>query len=199
MKKKFVVILCLFSVCFLSIDSDAGWKDKFKKNKNKTLIKMGFKKNKKKKKITSVPVPGKVVLVKGLQISWFGKNIKDNGSITISSLGKIKIPVLKGKFDLTLPSNPVFSTDRRKLDQQLDGYELDFGSAKVYPVRVVYFQNSKGNNRKVASGRGFISLKLFYSDRDAKGTVNESNVELKKGWNIIGDKTSLIVRLMSVG
>jgi len=53
MKKKFIVMLCLLLVGTFSIDSDAGWKDKFKKSKNKALIKMGLKKKKKKRKKTA--------------------------------------------------------------------------------------------------------------------------------------------------
>jgi hypothetical protein len=51
MRKKFVVALCLLSMSFFSINSDAGFKDKIKKAKDKTLIKAGLKDEKKKPQV----------------------------------------------------------------------------------------------------------------------------------------------------
>ena len=141
-----------------------------------------------------------VVLAKGVYITWCGKKIKDNGSVTIPGLKGVTLPVKKGKFDLTLPSTPVFG-DEEELQQQSGFAELDFGTAKVYQFRIMYFSNSnKAKSREeTANGRGGLPLNLFYSEKDVKGTIDGKPASLKKGWNIIGDKTKREASLMCVG
>lgn len=51
MKKKFIVPLCLLSICIFSTYSSAGLKDKIKNAKDKTLIKTGIKDEKKKPQV----------------------------------------------------------------------------------------------------------------------------------------------------
>ena len=141
-----------------------------------------------------------VVLAKGLHISWCGNEVKDNGSVTIPGLKDVTIPVKKGKFDLTVPSNPVF--DEEEVSRLQSGFEeLAFGSVKVYSFRIIYFNNSNTtkSREETANGRGGISLKVYYSEKDVKGTVDGKPVSLKKGWNIIGDKTKLEASLMCAG
>jgi hypothetical protein len=140
---------------------------------------------------------GTVVLAKGIKISWCGNIVTDNGSITIPSLTEVPT-VKKGKFDLVLPANPVFGTDEWELSQQMDGVEFDFAGAKVYPIRVMFLQNDvRGDDHP--KGRCYLSFKLYYSDKDVKGTINGEPVTLKKGWNVIGDTKDAEVTLMCVG
>lgn len=141
-----------------------------------------------------------VVLAKGLQITWCGNEVKDNGSVTIPGLKGVTLPVKKGKFDLTLPANPVFG-DEEGLMQQSGFSEFDFGTVKVYQIRIIYFKNSntKKSREETANGRGSIPLNLFYSEKDVKGTIDGEPAEFKKGWNIIGDKTKREATLMCAG
>ncbi len=141
-----------------------------------------------------------VVLAKGLQISWCGRAIKDNGSVTFSGLKGVTLPVKKGKFDLVVPSTPVFG-DEDSLRRQLNTRELDFGTAKVYPFVIINFENSntKKSREETANGMGGISLNVYYSDSDVKGTINGESAELKKGWNVIGDKKNLKVEISCPG
>lgn len=159
------------------------------------------------KKKAPAAASGNVVLAKGLQLSWCGNNVTSKGSITMPGLTNVTLSVANGKFDLTLPANPVFSDDEWELSQHREYVELDFGSAKVYPIIVLYFNNTdlqkKSNNdfdeRGRANGRGFLSFQVYYSEIDVKGTVNGEPVELKKGWNIFGDKDAKGVLLMCAG
>jgi len=141
-----------------------------------------------------------VVLAKGLHISWCGKDVKDNGSVTIPGLKGVTLPVKKGKFDLTLPSIPVFG-EEDELRQQTGFAEMEFGTAKVYQLRIIYFENSntKKSREETANGRGGISLNVFYSDKDIKGTIDGKPASLKKGWNIIGGKKNLEATLSCPG
>lgn len=154
------------------------------------------KKDDKKKNAKSV----NVVLAKGIQINWCGQVVKDNGSVTIPGLEGVTLPVKKGKFDLTVPANPVFG-DEEGLNQQSGFVELDFGTAKVYHFRIIYFSNSNASDEgeEKADGRGGISLKIYYSDKDVKGTIDGEPATLKKGWNIVGDKKELDASLMCAG
>jgi len=138
-----------------------------------------------------------VVLLKGLQISKCGEDVKDNGSITIQGLSNDDIPVKNGKFDLILPDAPVFG-DEWELGQQSGSGNMDFGSAKIQSFEVLFFNNSN-TNEDAPGGRGFLPFIIYYSDSDVKGTVNGESVTLKKGWNIVGDKTELTVGLMCAG
>ncbi len=157
------------------------------------------------------PVPSKnVVLLKNLQIDFCGKTVKDNGSITVHALKNgVKIPVVKGKFNLTLPSKPVFGDEMELSQARGDGEEvIDFGNAKVYILKVVYFENkSKVTDESEeyrAQGRGVLRFQLYFSDVAVTGTVNGEEVKLKKGWNIVGGRTNgerefLTVSLMCTG
>ncbi len=150
---------------------------------------------------------GPVVLIKGLQLSMCKKIVKDGGTVNIPGLNDVTITVKSGKFDLVLPSNPVFGNEEG-LKTQLDyrGASIDFGTAKVYLITKVDFQNIKGGRfANGVEGSAFFQFKILYSDRDVKGKVTEKNlndddyttvdVTLKKGWNILGDKKDLKVIL----
>ncbi len=159
------------------------------------------------KKKAPAAVAANIVLAKGLNLSWCGQDVRDNGSIKIQALtNSIKIPVKGGKFDLAVPANPEFG-DEFELSNAKDAETLlDFGSAKVYVLNVFYFDNTsplpKGEyeyERRRAEGRGYLGFDIFYSDSDVKGTVNGDPLTLKKGWNIIGDKNNLKATLMCTG
>ncbi len=191
MKKGFILVLiAVLSISFASTGSTAP---KFlKKAKDKITGKEHKKKGSKK--------TASVVLAKGLHITWCGKEVKDNGSVTIPGLEGVTLPVKNGKFDLTVPANPVFG-DEWGLNQQSDFSEFDFGSAKVNSFRIIYFSNSNTSKdrEETANGRGAIPFSIYYSDKDAKGTIDGEPASLKKGWNIIGDKKNLEASLMCVG
>ncbi len=137
-----------------------------------------------------------VVLVKGLQISWCGRAVKDNGSVTFPGLKGVTLPVKKGKFDLIVPSIPVFE-DEDGLRQQSGISELDFGTAKVYQFLIINFENSntKKSREEKAEGEGGLAFSIYYSDSDIKGTINGKPAALKKGWNIIEKKKDLNVAI----
>lgn len=189
MKKR--IIYLMIAVLAVSFSSTGFAAPKFiKKAKEKVT---GKKENK--KAPAPVVVAATVVLVKGLQISLCGENVT-NGSVTIQALSNADIPVKNGKFDLILPNAPVFG-DEWELGQQSGNVEMDFGTAKVQPFQTIFFSSSNPN--ETAGGRGYLPFQIFYSDSDVKGTVDGTPVELKKGWNIVGDKTELEVRLMCAG
>jgi len=198
MKKRIIFILIAVLAVSFTSTSYAG----IKKDLKKAVTNDSKKKDKKNQKALAdekktVPVSGNVVLAKGLQISWCGRDVKDNGSVTISGLQGLTLPVKNGKFDLTLPANPVFGDEY----QQSGFAELDFGSAKVYQFVIIYFENSNtnGSREETANGRGGLGFNIYYSDKDVKGTVNGEPVTLKKGWNIVGDKNELNASLMCTG
>lgn len=137
-----------------------------------------------------------VVLVKGLQISWCGRAVKDNGSVTFPGLKGVTLPVKKGKFNLVVPSIPVFG-DEDGLRQQSGISEMDFGTAKVYQFLIINFENSntKKSREEKAEGEGGLAFSIYYSDSDVKGTINGVPATLKKGWNIIEKKKDLNVAI----
>ena len=137
-----------------------------------------------------------VVLAKGLQISWCGRAVKDNGSVTFPGLKGVTLPVKKGKFDLVVPSIPVFD-DEDGLRTQSSVRELDFGTAKVYQFLIINFDNSnaKKSREDKAEGGGGLAFSIYYSDSDVKGTINGEPATLKKGWNIIEKKKDLNVAI----
>ena len=137
-----------------------------------------------------------VVLAKGLQISWCGRAVKDNGSVTFPGLKGVILPVKKGKFDLIVPSIPVFG-DEDDLSQQSSVRELDFGTAKVYQFLIINFENSnaKKSREDKAEGGGGLAFSIYYSDSDVKGTIDGEPATLKKGWNIIEKKKDLNVAI----
>ena len=156
------------------------------------------------KKTAAKPVATKksapVVLVKGLQINWCGRDVKDNGSVTFPGLKGVTLPVKKGKFDLIVPSIPVFG-DEDGLRVQSNVGELDFGTAKVYQFCIIKFENSntKKSREETANGTGGIAFKIYYSDSDVKGTINGEPAALKKGWNVVGNKKDLKVSVSCPG
>jgi hypothetical protein len=201
MKKRIIFILIASLAVSFSSVSYAG----IKKDLKKAVTNDSKKKDKKDKKSLAdenktAPAAGNVVLAKGLQISWCGNDVDDNGSVTIPGLQGVTLPVKNGKFDLTVPSNPVFG-DEWGLNQQSGFAELDFGTAKVYQFRIIYFSNSNTtkSREEKADGRGGIGFSIYYSDKDAKGTINGEPAALKKGWNIVGDKNELNASLMCTG
>jgi hypothetical protein len=164
------------------------------------------------KKKAPAAVSANVVLVKGLQLKVCREDLNDPGFITVSGLKNItdgeydaahamkngvKIPVKNGKFDLMLPSNPVFGGEVESNEAVYDETRNDFGTAKVHYFQLVKFKNSRkpdkaSHGRDVpAEGRVFLGFHLYYSEADVTGTINGEAVTLKKGWNIIGDKTDL--------
>ena len=188
MKKR--IIFVLIAVLAVSFSSTGSTAPKFlKKAKDKIT-------GKKEEKKAPAVVAANVVLVKGIQISLCGKGVL-NGSITIQALSNANIPVKNGMFDLILPNAPVFG-DEWELGQQSGNVEMDFGSAKVQPFQTIFFSYS-GPNENGGGGRGSLPFQIFYSDSDVKGTVYGESVTLKKGWNIVGDKTDLTVSLMCAG
>jgi len=187
MKKRLIFIL--IAVIAVSFSSNGSTAPKFlKKAKDKITGKKEVKK-------APAVVAANVVLAKGIQISLCGKGVL-NGSITIQALSNTNIPVKNGMFDLILPNAPVFG-DEWELGQQSDGVEMNFGTAKVLPFQTIFFSSSNPN--EAAGGRGSLPFQIFYSDSDVKGTVYGESVTLKKGWNIVGDKTDLTVSLMCAG
>ncbi|GEM_PF-1931642 len=195
MKKSIIfIMITVLAVSFASTGSTAP---KFLK---KAKDKITGKDDKKKKENKAAPVAKDTVLVKGLHITWCGSEVEDDGSVTIPGLKGVTLPVKKGKFDLTLPSTPVFG-DEEGLNQQSGFSELDFGSAKVYQFLIMYFENSNTtkSREETARGRGGLPFSIYYSDSDVKGTIDGTPVELKKGWNIVGDKTNLEASLMCAG
>lgn len=191
MKKSFIlVLLAVLSISFASTGSTAP---KFIK---KAKDKITGEDDKKKDSSKSAPV----VLAKGLQITWCGQEVKDNGTVTILGLKGVALPVKKGKFDLTLPANPVFG-DEYGLMQQSQMAELSFGNAKVHLFVLISFANSNTSKSReeTASGRGGMPFRIVYSDKDVKGTIDGEPVTLKKGWNVIGDKSKLEASLMCAG
>jgi hypothetical protein len=201
MKKRIIFILIAVLAVSFTTTSYAG----IKKDLKKVMKNDSKKKDKKDKKALAdekktAPVSGNVVLAKGLQISWCGRGVKDNGSVTIPGLQDLTLPVKNGKFDLTLPANPVFG-DEWGLNQQSGFAELDFGSAKVNQFVIIYFENSNtdGSREETANGRGGLGFNIYYSDQDVKGTIDGKPATLKKGWNIVGDKNELNASLMCTG
>jgi hypothetical protein len=204
MKKRIIFILIAVLAVSFTSSSYAGLK-KIKKNVKDAVTNDSKKKDKKDKKALAdekkiAPVSGNVVLAKGLQISWCGRDVKDNGSVTIPGLQDLTLPVKNGKFDLTLPASPVFG-DEWGLNQQSGFAELDFGDAKVNQFVIIYFENSNtnGSREETAGGRGGLDFRIFYSDKDVTGTINGEAVTLKKGWNIVGDKKAVTASLMCTG
>jgi hypothetical protein len=197
MKKRIIFLLiAVLAVSFSSIGSTAP---KFlKKAKEKVT-------GKEDKKKAPAVVAANAVLAKGLSISWCGDDVTDNGSITFEALKNgVAIPVKNGKFDIVLPLNPVFSSDEQELYYAKRGdVEYDFGSAKIYTLNAVNFGNTSPEPRYVmgrkAEGRGNLGFDLYYSDSDVTGTIQGESVTLKKGWNIVGDKTDLSALLMCAG
>jgi hypothetical protein len=196
MKKGIILVLLAILAVSFSSTGYAGLK-KFKDDVKGAVTKD---KKKDKKKGNKKEDPQNVVLAKGLQISWCGRDVKDNGSVTIPGLKDFTLPVVNGKFDLAVPANPVFG-DESELSQQSGFVEMDFGTAKVNHFRIIYFSNSNtsGSREETANGRGGLGFQLYYSDKDAKGTIDGQTVTLKKGWNIIGDKNDLQASLMCAG
>ncbi len=172
MKKSIILVLiAVFAVSFASTGFAA----------KKTAVKPA---------VTKKSAP--VVLAKGLQISWCGRAVKDNGSVTFPGLKGVTLPVKKGKFDLVVPSIPVFG-DEDGLRTQSSVRELDFGTAKVYQFLIINFENSnaKKSREDKAEGGGGLTFSIYYSDSDVKGTINGEPAVLKKGWNVVGDKKNL--------
>lgn len=198
MKKRLIFILiAVLAVSFTS----AGYAG-IKKDLKKAMSNDSKKKDKKNKKDEKKPAPvaANVVLAKGLQISWCGRDVKDNGSVTIPGLQGVSLPVKNGKFDLTVPANPVFG-DEWGLNQQSGAVEMSFGTAKVYQFCIIYFENSNtdGSREETAGGRGGLDFRIYYSDKDVTGTIDGEPVTLKKGWNIVGDKKAVTASLMCTG
>jgi len=54
-----------------------------------------------------------------------------------------------------------------------------------------YYQK---NHKRMDQGRGNLSFDIYYSESDVTGTIQGEPVTLKKGWNIVGDKTNLYTR-----
>ena len=188
------IIFLLIAVLAVSFSSTGSTAPKFLKKAKEKIT------GKNEKKKAPAAVSANVVLAKGLQISWCGNDVTDNGSVTIPGLKDLTLPVKNGKFDLTLPSTPVFG-DEWGLNQQSGFAEMDFGSAKVYQFVIIYFENSNtnGSREETAGGRGGLGFNIYYSDKDVKGTINGEPVTLKKGWNIVGDKNELNASLMCTG
>lgn len=157
-----------------------------------------------------------VVLVKGLQLKVCREDLTDPGFITVPGLknikdgefdaahamkNSVKITVKNGKFDLTLPSNPVFGGEVESNEAVYKQKEHDFGTTKVYYFQLLKFKNSRkpdkaSHGRDVpAEGRVFLGFYLYYSEADVTGTIYSEAVTLKKGWNIIGEKTDLSASL----
>jgi len=172
------------------------------------------KKTKAKAAVTTKSAP--VVIVKGLQLKVCREDLTDPGFITVPGLknildgegddahpmkNSVKITVKNGKFDLSLPSNPVFAGKVESEKTVYDEKRNDFGTAKVYYFQLLNFKNSRkpdkaSHGRDVpAEGRVFLGFHLYYSEADVTGTINGEAVTLKKGWNIIGDKTDLSANL----
>ncbi len=186
MKKS--TILVLIAIVSISFASTGSAVPKFIKNAKDKIT--GKEKKKSKKNAT-------VVLVKGLQLTWCGKEVKDNGSVTIPGLKGVALPVKGGRFDLAVPVNPVFG-DEFGLSQQSQMAELSFGNAKVYLFSIISFANSSTSEVK-ADGRGGIAFRIIYSDKNVRGTIDGKAASLKKGWNIIGDKKNREASLMCAG
>jgi len=165
----------------------------------------GFAAKKKAAKAAVTKKDGPVVLIKGLQLSMCKKIVKDGGTVYIPGLNDVTIPVKNGKFDLIVPSNPVFGDEEGlQMQSRYQRATMAFGTAKVYLIRMVDFQNIKGGRyADGVEGSAFFPFKILYSDSDVKGTITEKNlndddhttvdVTLKKGWNILGDKKDLKV------
>ena len=204
MKKIIFVMIAVLTVSFASTGYTAP---KLIKDIKSKIVKKDDKKDKKKTaevakkdQKTAAPVSTNVVLAKGIKISWCGNDVADDGSVTIPGLEGLTLPVIKGMFDLTLPLTPVFG-DEWGLNQQKGYEEMDFGTAKVYQFRIMYFSNSNTtkSREETADGRGGLPFKIYYSDSDVKGAVDGKTLELKKGWNIVGDKSDLTASLMCAG
>lgn len=197
MKKS--IIFVMIAVLAVSFSSTGSTAPKFLKKAKEKITK------KEEKKKTPAAVAANAVLAKGLQLNWCGDELEDNGSITIEALKNgVTIIVKNGKFDLVLPSNPVFSDDERELYYAAEGTsDSEFESAKVYKLNAISFGNKSSKPTVImgrkAEGRGNLGFYLYYSDSDVTGTVQGEPVTLKKGWNIVGDKTDLTVRLMCAG
>ncbi len=133
------------------------------------------------------PVGKNVVLLKGLQLWSCEEIVKDSGFITVSALKNgVKMPLVKGKFDLTLPPNPEFCDDK---DAVWNGRGNDIGKAKIYSFSQIHFRNTKktGPDELDAAG-GSVELRfinLYFSDSNVKVTIQGDEITLKKGWNII--------------
>lgn len=176
----------------------------------------GFAAKKKAAKAAVTKKEAPVVLVKGLQLKVCREDLTDPGFITIPGLknikdgefdaahamkNSVKIPVKNGKFDLTLPANPVFGGEVESNEAVYKQKEHDFGTTKVYYFQLLNFKNSRkpskaSHGRDVpAEGRVFLGFYLYYSEADVTGTIYSEAVTLKKGWNIIGEKTDLSANL----
>ncbi len=206
MKKR--IIFVLIAVLAVSFSSTGSTAPKFLK---KAKEKVTGKKEKKAAPVVenekkAAPVTKDVVLAKGIQVNGCSSEVTDDGTITINALvNSVNIPVKKGKFDLVLPSNPVFG-DARELFNAADGdSEPSFGSVKVYRLNAVEFSNANSrlmteqeyyqkNHKRMDRGRGNLSFDIYYSESDVTGTIQGEPVTLKKGWNIVGDKTNLYTR-----
>lgn len=131
------------------------------------------------------PAPKTVLIVKGVQIEHCGRAIKDNGFVTILGMDEVKIQVKNGKFDLVLPTAPVL-TELISM-QRSDNDEASFGDAKVYYIHLDFSNSNQSEG--VANGRAMLSFKLIYAETSVKGTINGKPVLLKKGWNVVGNKS----------
>ena len=150
------------------------------------------------------PAPKTIVLIKGIKIEHCGKAVKDNGSVEIMS--GIKSAVKKGKFDLVLPAVYVAPVKKQLAEGEEDNSDpverpngdVDFGDANIFYIGRVMFNNAK-HEEYSAGGTAYLSVMIFYADKDVKGTVNGKEVSLKKGWNVIGDKKIVTATCPCVG
>ena len=138
----------------------------------------------------TAPAPKKIVLLKGIQIDWCGKDVKANGTVDI--INGITAPVKNGKFDLIVPE--VYAEVKKKpvegeepAEEVRRNSDADFGDVKVLFLDRVMFNNSKSGEGN-ARGTVYLSLQVLFAEKAVKGTLRGEPVSLKKGWNILGDK-----------
>jgi hypothetical protein len=199
------IIFVLIAVAAVSFSMQSFAAPKFLKEAKEKVTKKDNKKKDEKKK-ASASAAANVVLAKGVQVNGCSSEVTDDGTITIEALKNgITITVKNGKFDLVLPSNPVFGDERELYNAAEGDSEPRFGSVKVYRLNAVDFANANAglmteqeyyqkNHKRMDQGRGYLSFDIYYSESDVTGTIQGEPVTLKKGWNIVGDKTNLYVR-----
>jgi len=198
MKKR--IIFVLIAVLAVSFSSTGSTAPKFLKKAKEKIT------GKKEEKKAPSAVAANVVLAKGVQVNGCSSEVTDDGTITIEALKNgVTITVKNGKFDLVLPSNPVFGDERELYNAAEGDSEPRFESVKVYRLNAVDFANANSklmteeayyqkNHKRMDQGRGHLSFDIYYSESDVTGTIQGEPVTLKKGWNIVGDKTNLYVR-----
>lgn len=186
MRKKFVVALCLLSMSFFSISSDAGFKDKVKKAKDKTLIKAGLKDEKKKPQVVPVKVDNTAKIAElEKQLASLQQPAGLDSDVKASKLKETPVTGTKNEVRETgktidgAPVTYITTTERFKasaaFDQQI---MLNPGKDVIYPGVVLLGHTiANGKYQEVTKGtKRPITISYDITDAKKRGTEDDGEV-----------------------